>query len=106
MYASDLTLPTASAVFWEDCGATIMLGGVGMAAKRPEHLSSQPASFAQLPFPCLSQCCPCGQQSIWAEAIEVWDGSKCTFAPATGSMATARAMKAKRMARIVLMADI
>src|SRR5680860_156532 len=72
--ASDVALRIASAVSWERDGPKAKPNGVGSAAEKPpEHLSSQPGSFAQSPFACLSQCCPCGQQSAWAETSDISD---------------------------------
>jgi hypothetical protein len=75
------------------------------SAETPEHLSMQSANFSQSPLVRLSQCCPGGQQSDGA-AIENFGEEIPALAPATGSMATEKAVKATIMVRTMLMTNL
>ena len=94
--------PVTNAALRESDGRNAIPDGTTMAAEKFEHFSTQPASFAQPPLACLSQCCPGGQQSD-GSVTDVSDDEARALAPATGSMATERAVKATIMARAMLM---
>ena len=62
-------------------------------------------NFSQSPLVRLSQCCPGWQQSDGA-ATENFGTQTLALAPATGSMATEKAVKATIIVRTMLMANL
>ncbi len=80
-----------------------MTCGVTGAAVKVEHLSAQPAMEPQS-LVGFSQGFPCGQQSaIGAVSMALRDNAR-AVPPATGSVATEKAINATRMARMMCMA--
>src|SRR5262245_24545461 len=73
-----------------------------VAAEKLEHFSAQSASFAQSPFSCLSQCCPCGQQSECTVTADLSGQSACALAPAIGTRATENATRMMSAARMTV----
>ena len=55
--------PVVDGASSEVVGLNTRPAGVTGMPETPEHLSRHSANFAQSPLACLSQCCPCGQQS-------------------------------------------
>ena len=94
--------PAKSVALGEGDGLSASPDSARVVAEKLEHLSAHPASFAQPPLACVSQGCPCGQQSE-GTATDVSVAKARALAPATGSMATERAVKATIMARTMLM---
>ena len=100
MCAELRTSASAGKAVCEECErrvSAVSAGGVDQALE--EHLSSQPASLAQLR--CWSQSRPWGQQSGDVKTSEAPDEPACTLAHALGKAPIARAVNATMTARTI-----
>ena len=104
MADGDVTLLSASADLCTDDGVCVTPDGVATAAEKLKHLSAHPAIAPQSWDIRFSHGLPWGQQSNCEATSVVPGGTVPAMAPATGSMATERAMNAAKMARTMLMA--
>jgi hypothetical protein len=99
----DLTFSATKIDLNKGDGDCTMPEGATADTEKLEHLSAHAASFAQSPFACLSQSCPCGQHSDGAARSEVPGKKMRALAPATGSPAIEIATRAMMTARTMPM---
>jgi hypothetical protein len=94
--------PVTNAALRESDGRSAIPDETTVAAEKLEHFAAQPGSFAQPPLACLSQCCS-GEQQSEGRVMDVSDDEARPLAPATGSTAMEKAVRAAIMVRTMLM---